>query len=107
MFPTNSHNRPPSDSRDIDAKFKDYIFLIDNAKDHNYSVYKMWKDCIIFASPKVTDPDKNYTMRQVPTEFWMHPWSAAELEEFKVAVPDAFPHDEKILKNVPMTLQVL
>ena len=46
-----THNRPPSDSKEIKEKYTNYIFLIDNAKkEYVYSVMNM---CIVFASPKL------------------------------------------------------
>ena len=46
-----AHNRPPSDSKKIKNRFKDYIFLTDNAK-REY-VYNVMNTCIVFASPKL------------------------------------------------------
>ena len=49
-----AHNKPISDSKEVLRRYKDYIFLIDNAKKEY--VYNYMNTCIVFMSLKLKNP---------------------------------------------------
>ena len=84
-----THNRPPSDSKEIKEKYTNYIFLIDNAK-REY-VYSVMNTCIVFASPKLENFDCLNNVKTDTTTYWIPVWSPEEITQFQHLLPDAFP----------------
>ena len=87
-----AHNQPTFDSKEIKEKYKDYIFLIDNAKKEY--VYSLMNTCIVFASPKLEKSASINNVKTDTTTYWIPVWSPEEITQFKHLVPEAFPAGE-------------
>ena len=87
-----THNRPPSDNKEIKNRFKDYIFLIDNAKrEYVYSVMNM---CIVFASLKLETYAVLNNVKTNTKTYWILVWSPEEIAQFQHLLPEALPVGE-------------
>ena len=87
-----AHNRPPSDSKEIQTRYKNYIFLIDNAK-REY-VYNVMNTCIVFASPKLETYALLNNVKTDTKTYWIPVWSPEEITQFQHLLPDALPVGE-------------
>ena len=87
-----AHNQPPSDSMEIQTRYKNYIFLIDNAKKEY--VYNVMNTCIVFASPKLENYALLYNVKTNTKTYWILVWSSEEISQFQDLLPEAFPVGE-------------
>ena len=86
-----AHNDPTFNSREVQKKYKNYIFLIDNAK--TQYVYNHTNMCIVFVSPKLESSGLIENVKIDATTYWMPVWSPEELSDFVCFIPDGVRND--------------
>ena len=94
------HNRPPSNSKEIQTRYKNYIFLIDNAK-REY-VYNVMNTCIVFVSPKLETYAVLNNVKTDTKTYWILVWSPEEITQFQHLLPDTMPVQEN--NDIPYLL---
>ena len=84
-----AHNDPTFNSRVVQKKYNNYIFLIDNAK--TQYVYNHMNRCIVFASLKLESSALIENVKIDATTYGMPVWSPEELSDFVRLIPSALP----------------
>ena len=92
-----AHNKPIFDSKEVLSRYKDYIFLIDNAK-KNY-MYNYMNMCIVFTSPKLETHALINNVKLNSTMYWIPVWSPEEISQFVGLLPSLLPVDE--INDIP------
>ena len=92
-----THNQPIFDSKEVQRKYKDYIFLIDNAK-KGY-VYNYMNTCIVFTSLKLETHALINNVKLDSTTYWIPVWSPEEISQFEDLLPSSLPIGET--NNIP------
>ena len=88
-----AHNQPIFNSKEVQRRYHNYIFLIDNAK--NQYMYNHTNTCIVFASPKLESHDLIMNVKIDATTYWILVWSPEEISQFVGLLPSSLPVDEK------------
>ena len=95
-----THNQPIFDSKEVQRKYKNYIFLIDNAKKEY--VYNYMNMCIVFASPKLETHALIMNAKIDATMYWIPVWSPEEISHFLDLLPSSLPVGER--NDIPYLL---
>ena len=88
-----AHNEPIFNSKEVQRRYNNYIFLIDNAK--NQYVYNHMNTCIVFVSPKLESHDLITNVKIDATMYWIPVWSPEEISQFVGLLPSSLPVGEK------------
>ena len=96
-----AHNKPTFNSKEVQRKYKDYIFLIDSAK--KQYVYNYTNTCIVFMSPKLETHDLINNVKLDSTMYWILVWSPEEISQFVDLLPSSLPTGET--NNIPYLLR--
>ena len=84
-----THNDPTFKSREVQKKYYNYIFLIDNAK--TQYVYNYTNTCIVFASPKLETHGLITNVKINAIMYWIPVWSHDEISDFLGLLPSSLP----------------
>ena len=87
-----THNQPIFNSKEVQRKYKDYIFLIDNAKKEY--VYNYTNMCIVLMSPKLETHALINNVKLDSTMYWIPVWSPEEISHFLDLLPSSLPFGE-------------
>ena len=84
-----AHNDPTFKSREVQKKYYNYIFLIDNAK--TQYVYNYTNMCIVFVSPKLETHGLITNVKINAITYWILVWSHDEISDFLGLLPSSLP----------------
>ena len=88
-----THNQPTFNSKEVQRRYKNYIFLIDNSKKEY--VYNYMNTCIVFAIPKL-ETNALITNVKIDTKtYWIPVWSPEEISQFQDLLPSSLPVGER------------
>ena len=88
-----AHNQPIFNSKEVQRRYKDYIFLIDNAKKEY--VYNYMNMFIVFTSLKLQTHALINNVKLNSTTYWIPVWSPEEISQFVGLLPSSLPVDKK------------
>ena len=88
-----THNEPIFNSKEVQRRYNNYIFLIDNAK--NQYMYNHTNMCIVFVSPKLESHDLITNVKIDVTTYWIPVWSPKEISHFVGLLPSSLPVGKK------------
>ena len=88
-----AHNEPIFNSKEVQRRYNNYIFLIDNAK--NQYMYNHTNRCIVIASLKLESHDLITNVKIDATTYWIPVWSPEEISHFVGLLPSSLPVGER------------
>ena len=92
-----AHNDPTFNSREVQQKYNNYIFLPDNAK--TQYMYNHTNTCIVFASPKLESHGLITNVKIDESTYWIPVWSPDEISDFLGLLPSSLPDGTR--NNIP------